>query len=71
MQLSLAWLLAQKPFIVPIPGTSRVSHLHDNLEASRIELAPEDLDEIADVLSSITVHGGRTNEQQMQVVEQA
>jgi aryl-alcohol dehydrogenase-like predicted oxidoreductase len=68
-QLSLAWLLAQKPFIVPIPGTSRVSHLHENIKASNIELTPADLHEIDDALSGMKVHGGRMNKQQMQVVE--
>ena len=70
-QLSLAWLLAQKPFIVPIPGTSRVSHLRENIAASRIELSPEDLREIDTALSGVKVHGGRMNQQQMQVVESA
>ncbi len=70
-QLSLAWLLAQKLFIVPIPGTSRVTHLQENIAASLIELTPGDLREIDNALSGIKVHGGRMNEQQMQVVEQA
>jgi len=70
-QLSLAWLLAQKPFIVPIPGTSRVSHLRENIAASRIELTPGELREIDNALSGVKIHGGRMNQQQMQVVEPA
>ena len=69
--IALAWLLAQKLFIVPIPGTSRVTHLQENIAASLIELTPGDLREIDNALSGIKVHGGRMNEQQMQVVEQA
>ena len=69
-QLSLAWLLAQKPFIVPIPGTRSVEHLHENIEASEIRLTSEDLREIQAALSTIAVHGGRMNEEQMKVVDQ-
>jgi aryl-alcohol dehydrogenase-like predicted oxidoreductase len=68
-QLSLAWLLAQKPFIVPIPGTGKVKHLEENIEAANLVLAPEDLKEIDRALSEFKVHGGRMNEQQMKVVE--
>ena len=42
-QLSLAWLLAQKPFIVPIPGTGKVKHLQENIESSKLVLTAEDL----------------------------
>jgi aryl-alcohol dehydrogenase-like predicted oxidoreductase len=69
-QLSLAWLLAQKPFIVPIPGTGKVKHLHENIEAANLVLTADDLKEIDGALSEVTVHGGRMNESQMQVVEQ-
>jgi aryl-alcohol dehydrogenase-like predicted oxidoreductase len=69
-QLSLAWLLAQKPFIVPIPGTGKVKHLQENVEAASLVLTAEDLGEIAGALSEFKVHGGRMNEAQMQVVEQ-
>src|SRR5580700_2639594 len=54
-QLSLAWLLAQKPIIVPIPGTGKVQHLQENIEASTVLLAAEDLKEIATALSNLTV----------------
>jgi aryl-alcohol dehydrogenase-like predicted oxidoreductase len=69
-QLSLAWLLAQKPWIVPIPGTRNMDHLRENLRAIDVQLTPEDLREIENALSGITVHGGRMNEEQMRVVDQ-
>jgi aryl-alcohol dehydrogenase-like predicted oxidoreductase len=69
-QLSLAWLLAQKPWIVPIPGTRNIDHLRENLGAIDAQLTPEDLREIEIALSGITVHGGRMNEEQMRVVDQ-
>ena len=68
-QLSLAWLLAQKPFIVPIPGTGKVQHLQENIEASNVVLTAEDLKEISSALSNLTVHGGRMNQEQMKVVQ--
>ena len=69
-QLSLSWLLAQKPFVVPIPGTGKVKHLEENVEATNLVLTAEDLKEINRALSEFKVHGGRMNEQQMKVVEQ-
>ena len=69
-QLSLAWLLAQKPFIVPIPGTGKVKHLQENIESIKLVLTAEDWEEIASTLAEFKVHGGRMNEEQMKVVEQ-
>ncbi len=69
-QLSLAWLLAQKPFIVPIPGTGKVKHLQENIEATNLALTAEDLKQIDDALSAFKVHGGRMNAEQMKVVEE-
>ena len=69
-QLSLAWLLAQKPFIVPIPGTGRVKHLQENIAATNLALTGGDLKEIDSALSEFKVHGGRMNAEQMKVVEQ-
>ena len=69
-QLSLAWLLAKKPFIVPIPGTGKVKHLEENIEAANLALTAGDLKEIDRALSEFKVHGGRMNKQQMEVVEQ-
>jgi aryl-alcohol dehydrogenase-like predicted oxidoreductase len=68
-QLSLAWLLAQRPFIVPIPGTAKVQHLEENIEASNVLLTTEDLKEIESAVSNLAVHGGRMNEEQMKVVQ--
>ena len=70
-QISLAWLLAQKPFIVPIPGTRNIDHLNENLGAINIQLTPDDLREIDYAFSKIKVQGGRMNEEQMKVVDQA
>jgi len=68
-QIALAWLLAQKPWIVPIPGTRNPDHLEENLGAVMVQLTPADLREIETELSKIDVHGGRMNEMQMKVVD--
>src|SRR5579864_3514707 len=70
-QISLAWLLAQNPFIVPIPGTRNIAHLNENLGAINVQLTPADLGEIDTAFSKIKVHGGRMNEEQMKVVDKA
>jgi aryl-alcohol dehydrogenase-like predicted oxidoreductase len=69
-QMSLAWLLARKPFIVPIPGTRNIDHLNENLGAINVHLTPADLREIDTAVSKIIVHGGRMNEEQMKAVDQ-
>jgi len=69
-QISLAWLLAQKPFIVPIPGTRSIDHLSENLGAIHVQLTPEDLRELDSAVSQIKVHGGRMNAEQMKAVDQ-
>jgi aryl-alcohol dehydrogenase-like predicted oxidoreductase len=61
-QIALAWLLAQKPWIVPIPGTRSVSRLEENLGAASIDLSPDDLREINDAASKISVQGARLPE---------
>jgi aryl-alcohol dehydrogenase-like predicted oxidoreductase len=61
-QIALAWLLAQKPWIVPIPGTRKLHRLEENLAAADIELSAEELAEIEDAASKIQVEGGRYNE---------
>ena len=68
-QLSLAWLLAQKPFIVPIPGTRNLNHLKENLGAIHIHLSSEELTEMQTGFAKIKIHGGRMNTMQMKVVE--
>jgi aryl-alcohol dehydrogenase-like predicted oxidoreductase len=70
-QIALAWLLAQKPWIVPIPGTRNVEHLRENLAAVEVELTPDDLRELDAAVSRIPVEGIRMNEEQMKVVETA
>ena len=69
-QIALAWLLAQKPWIVPIPGTRRVDHLEENLGAIQVELTPADLQEMNAELSKIKVHGGRMAAKYMAEVEE-
>ncbi len=66
-QIALAWLLAQKPWIVPIPGTRKIQRLDENLGAVNVELTPEDLSEIDDGASSIAVQGSRLPEQSMKL----
>jgi aryl-alcohol dehydrogenase-like predicted oxidoreductase len=58
-QIALAWLLAQKPWIAPIPGTRRLERLDENLGAAEIELTPDDLNEIESAASRIAVQGAR------------
>jgi aryl-alcohol dehydrogenase-like predicted oxidoreductase len=69
-QIALAWLLAQKPWIVPIPGTRNVNHLGENLAAINVQLTAADLREIDTAVAEIKVHGGRMNEEQMRIVDQ-
>jgi aryl-alcohol dehydrogenase-like predicted oxidoreductase len=58
-QLALAWLLAQKPWIVPIPGTTKLQRLEENVDAAALELTSDDLREIESAASKITVQGDR------------
>jgi len=58
-QIALAWLLAQEPWIVPIPGTTKLHRLEENLGAAEVELTPEDLREIATAAAKLEVHGAR------------
>jgi aryl-alcohol dehydrogenase-like predicted oxidoreductase len=58
-RLALAWLLAQKPWIVPIPGTRRPDRLEENLGAASLDLTPDDIEEIERVAAQVTVQGGR------------
>jgi aryl-alcohol dehydrogenase-like predicted oxidoreductase len=58
-QMALAWLLAKKPWIVPIPGTTKLHRLEENLGAAEVELTPEDLREIESASSNIKVEGAR------------
>src|SRR5689334_9461815 len=62
-QIALAWLLAQKPWIVPIPGTTKLHRLEENIGAVTLELTPEDLREIDDAASAIKIQGDRYPEE--------
>ena len=67
-QIALAWLLAQKPWIVPIPGTTKLHRLEENIGAASIELTPADLQAIETAAAAITVQGGRYPEQLQRLV---
>jgi aryl-alcohol dehydrogenase-like predicted oxidoreductase len=58
-QIALAWLLAQKPWIVPIPGTTKLGRLEENVGAAAVELTADDLREIESAASKIAVQGDR------------
>jgi aryl-alcohol dehydrogenase-like predicted oxidoreductase len=68
-QVALAWLLAQKPWIVPIPGTRRVERLEENLGAASLELTADDLREIDSASTQIEVHGARYPEHLQRLVD--
>jgi aryl-alcohol dehydrogenase-like predicted oxidoreductase len=68
-QIALAWLLAQKPWIVPIPGTRNLKHLDENLGAVEIELTPNDLREIESAFSKNKVQGARLSEEHMKLID--
>jgi aryl-alcohol dehydrogenase-like predicted oxidoreductase len=67
-QIALAWLLAQKPWIVPIPGTTKLHRLEENIGAASIELTTEDLRQIDEAASKITVQGARYPEELQKLV---
>jgi aryl-alcohol dehydrogenase-like predicted oxidoreductase len=67
-QIALAWVLAQKPWIVPIPGTTKMHRLEENLAAADIALSPDDLREINDVLANVTIAGARYSESLQKMV---
>jgi len=67
-QIALAWLLAQKPWIVPIPGTTKLTRLQENIGAANIDLSAEDLRQIGQALSKIEIQGARYPERLQQLV---
>jgi aryl-alcohol dehydrogenase-like predicted oxidoreductase len=67
-QIALAWLLAQKPWIVPIPGTTKLHRLEENIGALNVELSPDDLRELDTVASKIPVQGARYPEELQKLV---
>jgi aryl-alcohol dehydrogenase-like predicted oxidoreductase len=68
--VALAWLLVQKPWIVPIPGTTKLHRLEENVGSAAVELTADDLREIGDVLASMPVEGDRYTEAGMKLVNQ-
>ena len=67
-QIALAWLLAQKPWIVPIPGTTKLHWLEENIGAANVELSPKDLRELETAASKVAVHGARYPEELQKMV---
>jgi aryl-alcohol dehydrogenase-like predicted oxidoreductase len=67
-QVALAWILAQKPWIVPIPGTTKLERLDENLRAADLQLTPDDLREIERAAEQIEVHGARYAEAQQRTI---
>ena len=67
-QIALAWLLAQKPWIVPIPGTTKLHRLEENIGAANVELSPEDLRQLETTASKIAVQGARYPEELQKMV---
>lgn len=68
-QIALAWVLARKPWIVPIPGTTKLHRLEENLGSASIALTPEDLREIESAASAITVQGARYPESSQRMID--
>ena len=68
-QITLAWLLAQKPWIVPIPGTTKLHRLEEHIGAASIELTPEDLRDIERAASQITIQGHRYSEANQRMID--
>ena len=67
-QVALAWLLAQKPWIVPIPGTTKLHRLEENIGGASVELSPDDLRELETAASNIAVVGARYPEELQKLV---
>jgi len=68
-QIALAWLLAQKPWIVPIPGTTKLERLDENIAAANVELTSDDLHEIDSAASQITPQGARYSESAQRMID--
>jgi aryl-alcohol dehydrogenase-like predicted oxidoreductase len=68
-QIALAWLLAQKPWIVPIPGTTKLHRLQENVGAVKVELTKADLHDIGETASQITVQGDRYSEAAQRMID--
>jgi len=68
-QIALAWILAQKPWIVPIPGTTKVHRLEENIRGAEVELTADDLRAIETSASAITIHGHRYGEGSQRMID--
>jgi aryl-alcohol dehydrogenase-like predicted oxidoreductase len=68
-QIALAWILSQRPWIVPIPGTTKMHRLEENLAAAQLELTPDDLAEIDRASGEIEVHGARYTENVQRMID--
>jgi aryl-alcohol dehydrogenase-like predicted oxidoreductase len=69
-QIALAWILSQRPWIVPIPGTTKQHRIDENVGATSVHLSPADLREIAEAVGAIEVHGARYTEAMQKMVDQ-
>jgi aryl-alcohol dehydrogenase-like predicted oxidoreductase len=69
-QIALAWLMAQRPWIVSIPGTSNIDHLNKNMGAVNVQLTAADLGEIETAISRLEIYGGRMDARQMAQINQ-
>ena len=65
---ALAWLLARKPWIVPIPGTTKLSRLDENFSAAAVELSPDDLQQIEAAVASAPVQGARYSAERQKLI---
>ena len=68
-QIALAWILAQKPWIVPIPGTTKLHRLEENLGAVAVELTPDDLRRLGEATATIAVQGARYSEGAQKMID--
>ena len=68
-QVALAWLLAKKPWIVPIPGTTKIAHLEENLRAADLELTAADVQEIDAGFARLTIQGARSSEAVLALID--
>jgi aryl-alcohol dehydrogenase-like predicted oxidoreductase len=68
-QIALAWLLAQKPWIVPIPGTTKLHRLEENLGGASVELTADDLREIENAAAQIALQGARYSEGAQKMID--
>jgi aryl-alcohol dehydrogenase-like predicted oxidoreductase len=68
-QFSLAWLMAHKPWIVPIPGTTQLDHLEENLGAMAVTFTPAELSAFNAAISTIELQGGRLSEAELKLID--